>query len=415
MNDATQQERLRRWRLVLGGDPDGTGCKLGGEDAKMDAALEALYGDKGQDGQGRPGRGRGKFQYKPGGKAGKREDGEDGERRPSKEGSQPDIARWLGDIREYFPSSVVQVMQRDAIDRLDMKELLLEPELLDQIEPDVHLVADLISLSKVMPSKTRESARLVVRKVTEELTKRLRNPTQQAIMGKLNRAVRNYRPRLNEIDWGRTIRRNLKHYQQDYRTIIPETLIGYGRKRSALRDIILCVDQSGSMGSSVVYSSIFGAVLASLPALKTHMVVYDTAVVDLTSELQDPVDLLFGTMLGGGNDGPRALRYCNGLISRPQESVFVLISDLYETDADERKMLQQISTWQSAGVTVVVLLALSDRGAPSYKSSFASSLADLGIPAFACTPDLFPELMAAAINREDIGGWAARNEIVAAR
>ena len=171
--------------------------------------------------------------------------------------------------------------------------------MLAAVEADVHLVANLMALNGVIPEKTKETARLVVRNVVDELMQKLQNPMQQAVIGSLNRSQRNNRPRLSEIDWHRTIRANLQHYQPDYSTIVPERLIGFGRKRSALKNIILCVDQSGSMAPSVVYASIFAAVLASIPAVKTQLVVFDTAVVDLTELLQDPVDVLFGTQLGG--------------------------------------------------------------------------------------------------------------------
>ena len=221
-------------------------------------------------------------------------------------------------------------------------------------------------------------------------------------------------PRHNEIDWPRTIRADLKHYQPDYKTIIPETRIGYGRKRSALRDIILRVDQSGSMATSVVYSGVFGAALASLPSVRTKMVVYDTSVVDLTAELSDPVDLLFGVQLGGGNDTSRALEYCQSLVRQPHDTILVLISDLFEGEGTER-MLKRVASLVSAGVQFIALLALNDDGAPSYDHQVAAAFAGFGIPTFACAPDLFPELMAAAINRQDITQWAAAREIVTSR
>jgi Mg-chelatase subunit ChlD len=383
-----QNERLRRWRLVLGGQDangaktDGTGYGLSGDDKAMDSAMEALY-DSDRKGKGGLG------------------------------SSAPNVARWLGDIRKFFPSSVVKVMQEDALERLNLKQLLLEPELLENIEPDVHLVANLINLRGVMPARTKDTARQVVRKVVEELEKKLAEPMRQAVNGSLSRAIRNRRPRHNEIDWGRTIRANLKHYQPDYKTIIPESRIGYGRKRSALREIILCVDQSGSMASSVVYAGIFGAVLASLPAVKTSVVVFDTAVVDLTDDLQDPVEVLFGVQLGGGTDINRALAYCQGLITRPQETILVLISDLYE-GGNEQEMLKRAAHIAGAGTQMVALLALSDDGAPSYDHGVAAAFAELGIVSFACTPDLFPDLMAAAILREDMNQWAAARDIVTA-
>ncbi|MBD2095564.1 VWA domain-containing protein [Trichocoleus sp. FACHB-591] len=386
-------ERLRRWRLILGGgsadgicagasgDTDGLDLTLSAADQAMDDALSALY---------------------------------DSDRQGSLGSSSPKVARWLGDIRSYFPSSVVKVMQQDALNRLNLRQMLLEPEMLEAVEPDVHLVSNLLSLSGVMPSKTKETARIVVRRVVEELQRKLENPTRQAVMGSLNRAICNRRPRHNEIDWHRTIRANLKHYQPEYRTIIPETRIGYGRKRSSLRDIILCVDQSGSMATSVVYAGIFSAVLASLPAVQTRLVVFDTAVVDLSDLLQDPVEVLFGTQLGGGTDINQALAYCQTLIRQPQETILVLISDLYE-GGNRQEMLKRVAALSSSGVQLVTLLALNDEGAPYYDHQNAAFMANLGIPAFACTPDLFPDLMAAAINRQDLGQWAASQDIVTAR
>jgi Mg-chelatase subunit ChlD len=379
-------ERQRRWRLLLGGhEADGIGCSLQGADLAMDRALGALYDtDSNQNGS---------------------------QRKAGLGGSAPNVARWLGDIRTYFPSSVVRVMQQDAMERLNLRQMLLQPEMLAAVEPDVHLVATLVSLASVMPNKTKDTARLVVRKVVEELERKLANPLRQAITGSLNRAARNRRPRHNEIDWQRTIRANLKHYQPEYKTIVPETRIGYGRKRSSLRDIILCVDQSGSMATSVVYSGIFGAVMASLPAVNTRMVVFDTAVVDLTEQLQDPVDLLFGTQLGGGTDINRALGYCQSLVRQPHETILLLISDLYE-GGEQKEMLKRAASLVAAGVQMIALLSLSDDGKPSYDHDVARAFAEMGIPSFACTPDLFPELMAAAINREDLAQWAAARGIV---
>jgi Mg-chelatase subunit ChlD len=378
-------ERLRRWRLVLGGGDDGTGVGLAGDDARVDAALAALY-DTGADraGDGRRGAGLG--------------------------ASAPRVARWLGDIRAFFPSTVVQVMQRDAIERLDLTRLLLEPEMLEAVEPDVHLVGTLLSLNRVMPAKTKESARFVVRKVVEELERKLAQRTRTALTGALNRAARVQRPRRPaDVDWHRTIRANLRHYLPERRTVVPERLIGYARRQQAVqREVVLCIDQSGSMAASVVYSSVFGAVLASMRSLRTSLVVFDTAVVDLTEQLDDPVEVLFGTQLGGGTDINRAVAYCQGLIGRPDDTIFVLISDLMEGGVRE-EMLRRVAAMTAAGVQVVALLALSDEGAPSYDRDNAAALGALGVPAFACTPDAFPDLMAAAIQRHDLGRWVERH------
>jgi Mg-chelatase subunit ChlD len=397
MTTIDETERLKRWRLVLGQDAQpAMGLQLGGQDAGMDAALEALYGSAGNAGGG-------------GGRGGS------GQRRSAGLGaSSPNVARWLGDIRGYFPSSAVRVMQQDALQRLNLTQMLLEPELLEGVEPDVHLVANLLALSKVIPDKTKDTARQVVRQVVDDLERKLANPLLQAVRGSLNRATRTNRPRGNEIDWDRTIRANLKNYLPDRGTIIAEKLVGYGHKRSSLRDIVLCVDQSGSMATSVVYAGIFGAVLATLRAVSTRMIVFDTAVVDLTDDLHDPVDLLFGTQLGGGTDINRALAYCQQVITRPAQTILVLITDLYE-GGNQREMLRRAAELAGSGVQLVCLLALSDDGSPSFDQHNAAALAAMGAPAFACTPDLFPDLMAAAISRRDLGLWAAQHDIVAAR
>jgi Mg-chelatase subunit ChlD len=382
-------DRERRWRLVLGGAAEDLGG-LGGADTGMDAALAALY-EPGSEGAG----------------------AERGPRSGGLESSAPRVARWLGDIRTYFPSTVVRIMQTDAIERLNLKRLLLEPEVLEAVEPDVHLVSTLLALNSVLHEETRQTARLVVRKVVEDLERRLAQRTRQALTGALDRAARNRRPRHNEIDWHKTVRANLRHWQPEHHTVIPETLIGYGRRQQTVqRDIVLCVDQSGSMAASVVFAGVFGAVLAGLRAVRTQLVVFDTSVVDLTDHLDDPVDLLFATQLGGGTDINQALAYCQSTLTRPTQTVLVLISDLVEGGSRE-EMLQRAADLVAAGVQVIALLALSDDGAPAYDHDNAAALSALGIPAFACTPDLFPELMAAAIERRDIAQWAATHDLAA--
>jgi Mg-chelatase subunit ChlD len=390
------EERLRRWRLLLGEAAEGPlGPGLSEEDRAADAALAALY-EAGQGGSG-PGGGRGP--------------GQGAARSAGLGASAPAVARWLGDIRSYFPSSVVQVMQRDAIDRLNLRQLLLEPELLGSIEPDVHLVGTLLSLNKVMPETTKATARQVVAQVVADVERRIAQRTRSAVSGALNRAARSRRPKLRDIDWNRTIGANLSRYLPEYKTVVPERLVGYGRRQQVVaRDVVLAVDQSGSMASSVVYASVFGAVLASIRALKTSLVVFDTAVVDLTSQLSDPVEVLFGTQLGGGTDINKAIAYCQTLITRPRDSVFVLVSDLIEGGVREQ-MLARIAALTSAGVQVVVLLALSDDGAPSFDRENAAALASLGVPAFACTPDEFPELLAVAIDGGDVAAWAHRADL----
>jgi Mg-chelatase subunit ChlD len=411
MNEDFGAERLRRWRLVLGGaaqgamagvpGPEGadgapgdaqadgqTGLRaLSGRDAAMDRALGAVY-DAGR--------------------------GEGNDRTAGLGGSAPAVARWLGDIRTYFPTSVVRVLQRDALERLGLRRMLMEPELLAAVEPDIHLVSALLSLRGAMPEQTRQTARIVVGKVVEEIERRLEAELHRAVLGALDRAARTHRPRLADVDWAATIRANLKHYQPELKTIIAQTLIGHARRRriAALKDVVLLVDQSGSMASSVVYAGVLAASLASLRAVRTRLVVFDTSVADLTDKLDDPVEVLFSTQLGGGTDINQAVGYGQSLVTRPADTVMVLISDLFE-GGDEEALVARIRAITGSGVTLLVLLALSDDGAPGYDHDLAATCASLGAPAFACTPDQFPGLLAAAIRREDVAAWGERHGLQA--
>jgi hypothetical protein len=257
---------------------------------------------------------------------------------------------------------------------------------------------------------------MVIEKVVRELMERLEAKTVQAVRGALDRSARTFRPKPADIDWPRTIRANLKTYRPELGTLIAETLVGYQRKtrRSKTEEIVLCVDQSGSMATSVVYSSIFAAVLASIPSVATRLVVFDTAVLDLTEELADPVEVLFGVQLGGGTDIAQALAYSANLITDPARTHLILISDLFEGGNFEQ-MHAQAASLVGRGVNVIALLALSDSGKPASCEPNARAFAAMGIPVFACTPDLFPELMAAALKRQDIAAWAASRDITLSR
>lgn len=371
-------------------EADGTSQELSSFLAGMDEALTALYDYDGTDDFGK--------NYELSGGQG---------------ASQPKVARWLGDIRKYFPQQVVHVMQNDAMKHGELKKkLLFEPEILEKADADIHLVATLMELGKLIPSKTKATARRVVEKVVNELLQRLEQKTITAINGAIDKSSINRRPKFKEINWHATIKKNLKHYQPEYKTIIPEVKIGYGRKsKKSMKDIVLCIDQSGSMGTSVVYSGIFGSVMASIPNVKTKMLVFDTQVADLTEDLKDPVDLLFGVQLGGGTDIHLALQKCEEVITNPNNSIIVLITDLYE-GGSVQGMLQKATDLLANGVQIICLLALNDEGSPYYDQNNAKRFTELGIPVFACTPDLFPDLMSSAIKNEDIALWASKNSIV---
>jgi predicted metal-dependent peptidase len=299
----------------------------------------------------------------------------------------------LGDIRREFPTPVVQMLQRDAVDRLDLRQLVLEPELLATVEPDVHLVTMLVELNRLLPDETRTVARRVIAEVLADLERELSDRTRQAVRGALARATRTNRPRPGDIDWARTIGANLRHWLPEHRTIVPERLVGHGRRqRSLARDVIVAVDQSGSMGDSVVFATLFAGVLARLPSLRTWFVAFDTAVTDLTPYVHDPVEVLFGVQLGGGTDIAQALAYCRQLIERPRVSVLFLVTDLFEGGNDEL-MRRRVGELVASGVTVVVLLALSDEGVPAHDHEHATELGALGAHVVSSTPREFPQLL----------------------
>ena len=292
-------------------------------------------------------------------------------------------------------------MQRDAIERLDLASMLLEPELLDSVQPDVHLVSTLVSLNRVMPEIDASGPPgMVVGLVVAEIERRIANQTRAAVTGALNRANRTRRPRLPDMDWNATIRRNLDHYLPEQRTVVPERLIGYGRSSNAVsRDVIVAMDQSGSMAESLVYAAVFGATLASIRSVQD--------VADRLRLRGRRPDRAAGRPGGGAVRLPARRRHRHQpghrLLPGPDQParprpILVLISDLFEGGIPA-EMLRRIAELRRDGVTVISLLALSDSGAPAYDHEHAAALAALGVPAFACTPDRFPELLEVALGR----------------
>src|SRR5438874_3421618 len=377
-------EQLRRWRLILGRDAqaplDGLGgCALAAGDAEMDAALAAIYDEVPED------------------------DADPKQRAAGLGASAPRLAKWLGDIRTYFRQDVVSVIQADAIERKGLTQLLFEPETLRSVQPNIQLVGTLMSLKGRIPERTKETARMVVAAVVEEVKKKLEQRLRQAVLGALNRREHSPLPSASAIDWKWTIGRNLKNYQPELGTIVPERVYFLRpAQRSNAWTVIVDMDQSGSMADSVVYGAVGGSVFASLPALDTHIVASDTEVVDLTEQCgTDPVDMLFGVQLGGGTDINKSVAYCEKFITEPKKTLFILITDLFE-GGNEAQLVRRLGEMAASGVKAMCLLALSDNGAPSYDEALARKLAALGIPCFACTPQRLPDLVEGALRGADL-------------
>jgi hypothetical protein len=385
-------EQLRRWRLVLGKDSQqslaglGGGLDLSADQVLIDEALAAIYDEtQAEDQQG------------------------GGKRSAGMGASSPRLAKWLGDIRTYFTEDVVTVIQQDAIERKGMKQLLFEPEMLKNVQPNVQLVGTLMSLRGQIPERTKDTARMVVRAVVEKIKLALESKIRQAVMGALNRNQHSPIPHADSIDWKWTIGRNLKNYNPELGKLIPERVYFYSRARRANNwTVIVDMDQSGSMADSVVYGAVCGSIFASLPALETRVVAFDTEVVDLTEKCgNDPVEMLFGVQLGGGTDINKSVAYCEQFIADPGRTLFILITDLFE-GGNQAQLVRRLGDMVGSGVRAICLLALSDSGVPSFDEPLARRLAALGVPCFGCTPQRLPELLEGALRGNDLQALAAR-------
>ena len=379
----TQQEQLTRWRLILGSETQQSfegmgGVPLAREELLMDSALEAIYGGPGEFGAGSPGRGAGKGP------------------------SSPVISKWLGDLRALFDPETVAVVQNDAIQRKGLTQLLLEPELLEGLEPDLNMASTLLMLKDQIPKKSKESARNFIRRIVAEINRLLENDVRRAVTAALNRRAHSPLPSAAALDFPYTIRRNLKNYNPQLRTIIPERVWFFDRSSRVNRwHVILDIDQSGSMGQSILYSSVMACILASMSAVQTSVVAFDTEIMDLTPLCKDPVDLLFGFQMGGGTDIAKSIAYCQNLVESPGKTLFFLISDLDE-GGNRAALLRRLEELKGAGVTVIVLLAIANGGKPYYDAQTAQRVAGLDIPCFACPPEKLPTLLERALKGQEL-------------
>lgn len=397
---AFSQEQLQRWRLILGKSTEAAlakmcpgGCKLSAAQSEMDEALEAIYGDGSED------------QEISQEEWAKKHVGPHG---ASKGRVKPRVARWLDQIRNFFPTDVVVLLQQDAIERRGMKELLFEPELLAKVEPSIDLASAVLELKELVPAKAKEAARDLVRRVVEELRKRLESQFAQAVRGSLDRNQHAPFRSLPNLDWPQTIRRNLKNYNPELQTIIPEHISFFRRQyRQNEWNVIIAMDQSGSMHNSLIYGGIMGAILASMPALETHVVAFNhEEVVDLTELCSDPVDLLFGVQLSGAEDYWKATSYCERFMHTPSKTLYVVLGDLYDTSPNENRFVKRMEFLLESGLKAVCLLAISDQGKPSYNERLAERLTKLGMPCFGCIPDRLPDLLAAVLKGQDLARFA---------
>lgn len=317
-------------------------------------------------------------------------------------GARTISAKWMSDIKTLFPTPLVRVLQRDALERFGIKKLLSQPSFLDEVEPDVGMIATILSFKETLSPTALKSARYLVKRLAQRVEQNLRFKLISRIHGIRDHQRKTKNPRYQEIDWHLTIKQNLKHFQPSLGTVIPQTLIGRPRRRNQSKRLIILVDQSESMTESFVYAGILGSIMATIASIKTHLLIFDTEVVDLTEYLNDPVDLLFRAQLGGGTNIQKALQAAANLIySDAGEAYIILISDLFE-GGPHSLLYDKAQELLNHEIQIISLLALDDQGVPAYDKDVAKNFTDLGIPSFGCTPDLFPELIGAALNNESL-------------
>ena len=380
-------DRLRRWRLILGSEAQkrmegmGDGPDLSQEDLMMDTALDAIYNRD--------------MKFGFGGGAGKG-------------ASSPQISRWLGDVRTLFDKDIVKIIQSDAMERCGLKQLIFEPELLENIDPDMHMASMILTLKDQIPKQSKENAREFIRKIVEQINALLETDLKRAVTASINRKLHSPIPSASALDFQTTIRKGIKDYNTKLKKIIPQKYYFFERSATTAANkytVILDIDQSGSMGESVIYSSIMSCILASMSAIKTKVVAFDTNIVDLSEKCEDPIDLLFGFTLGGGTDIEKSIKYCTKYIENPKKTIFFLISDL-EEGGNRAGLLRRLTQMKEDGVIVICLLAISDSGKPYYDANMAQRIANNGIPCFAAAPQMLPRLLEKAMKNEDMSEFA---------
>ncbi|MDR2011695.1 MAG: VWA domain-containing protein [Rhodanobacter sp.] len=375
----TSDDTLRRWRLILGryaARP--LACaQFSAGDWQLEQTLEYLYG--------REYEGRGLTRTSDRGPG-------------SLDPSQLRAVDWLARSRKLFPRDVFERMQTQAIERYQLTALLKDPDVLRSLDATPGLAKALLGMRGRLSTHMRDAVREVIQKTVDEITRRLKSEFVNALVGRRNRMRRSPFKSAQNFDWRATIAANLKNYDVERKQLVIERPRFNARvKRNLPWDVVLCVDQSGSMMDSVIYSSVIAGIMSSLPAVRVKLVVFDTSVVDLTHLAHDPVEVLLTVQLGGGTDIGRAVRYCESLISHPHRTVFTLISD-FEEGAPPGALLCAVQRMSEARVTLLGLAALGEDANPVYDHQMAQRLANKGMHVAALTPTHFAQWLAEVMN-----------------
>lgn len=377
---------LERWRLILGAAAeesiplDGSAC------SRQDSALAWLYG-------------RDEELRRRGVRRGETRRGANGGVNGGDGPSVLSAVDWLDEIYELFPRRTVERLQRDAVERYGINEIVTDPDVLERVEPSPALLRAVLRTKHLMNPRVLALARRIVEAVVRDLLQRVRPEVQAAFHG-----TRSHRPsrfrQARDFDFRGTVRANLHHYQPEQRRILIEQPRFHSRTRRNLQNwqLVLVVDQSGSMVGSVIHSAVTAACLWNLPGLNTHLVAFDTNVVDLTSDVTDPVELLMKVQLGGGTNIAKAVAYAQGLIDNPRRAIVAVISDFYE-GGDRHRLIRSVRALVSQGTVVLGLAALDEDARPAYDKDLAQQLANEGAHVGAMTPGELAAFVAERLGR----------------
>ena len=313
--------------------------------------------------------------------------------RGGKEGSSLTVPAWMEKMRKLFPKETVEIMERHALEKYKMTELLTDPEVLRKLSPNPELLKTILQLKHLMKGEVLGLARQIVKQVAQELTKKMEQELKQSLTGMLNRLSSSPVKSARNLDIQKTIRKNLKHYDRQEQLLRVEQVYFHGRQKRFNRwRVIICVDESGSMLDSVIHSAVMAGIFAKLPMLDTKLVIFDTNVVDLSGYAEDAVSVLMSVQLGGGTNIAGALSYCESLMDYPHRTMVVLVSDLYE-GSDYQNLYSVSKGIIESGAKMVVLTALDLEANPNYDRNAAAHLAELGAHVGAMTPQNLVEFM----------------------
>ena len=359
------EENLNRWRLILGKNSENQ-IEFTGEYSEsisyqdMEETLDYLYSQ---------------------------EYGEEVLRKGGTGKSQLNAAKWIEKARKLFPKRTVEVLEKQALEHFNLTELLTDKKVLEKMEPNTDLLKTILQFKHLMKSDVIAEAKRIIKKVVDEITEKLQTDIRKSLLGKLNRNMPSNVKSMKNLDIKKTIARNLKNYDtENSRLVLKNVYFSSRVKRFNKWNVIIAVDESGSMLDSVIYSAVMAGIFAKLPMIDTRLVIFDTNVVDLSGYIDDPVEVLMGMQLGGGTDINGALSYCESLCENPHNTIFVTVTDLYEGGSTQN-LLRTCADIISSGSKMIFLTALDRDANPAYDKNLGQKLADMGAFVGAMTPE----------------------------